>query len=157
MRRDGSVIVSSDRHVAAANDQIEFLDEQIAKLTAPLNEERAALANAIDKYIIAHYEPSDGYEDDDVKLTKVVSYRRAWNPEKLQKLLPTSLYKLVIKVTVDSSKLDALVKEGKIDRKKIEPAYEETPNAPYVKRTVKVAGQAERAEEEAASLAAKFA
>lgn len=148
-------VVSSQSHVAAANERIIFLEDQIEKQVAPLRDEHDKLQDAVDQYVIRHYEPSSGYEDDNVKLTKVVGYRRSWNPEKLQKLLPTSLYKLVIKVTVDANALNELVKEGRIDRKKIESAYEETPNAPYVKRTVK--GQStNRGEEEAASLSAKL-
>lgn len=156
LKRDGTVAVSSKSHVAAANARIVFLDEQIELQVAPLREERDKLAKAVDQYVISHYEASDGYEDDDVKLTKVVGYRRSWNPAKLQKLLPTSLYKLIIKVSVDAEALNELVKEGKIDRKKIESAYEETPNAPYVKRTVKGTGTS-RASDEAAELAAKLA
>lgn len=104
---------------------------------AVLREELGKLEGAVDKYVIDHSEPGGGYEDDTVRLTKVVSYRRTWNPDTLRKLLPTALYKLVIEVKVDATKLNELVSEGKIDRKKIEAAYEETANAPYVKRTAK--------------------
>lgn len=147
------MIVSSKLHVRAATERVEFLEQQIVKATAPLREEIDKLTEAVDGWIIANYEASDGYEDDKVKLTKVVSYRRSWNPEKLRKLLPTKLYKLVIDVTVNKNRLDELVREGKIDPKKIESAYEETPNKPYVKRTDK-SDTKTRGEEEAANLAA---
>lgn len=155
VKRDGSPVVSSKSHVRAANERIEFLEDQITKLVAPMQAEATALSAAVDQYVIDHYEASDGYEDETIKLTKVVGYRRTWNAEKLQKLLPTSIYKLVIKVSVDANALNELVKEGRIDRKKIESAFEETPNAPYVKKTAK--GQStNRGEEEAASLSAKL-
>lgn len=140
-------------HVRTANERIAFLDEQIEVQVASLREEKQALEDAVDKFIISKFEPGDGYEDESVKLTKVVSYRRYWNPDKLRKLLPTSVYKTVINVTVNSAKLDELVREGRIDRDKIESAYEEVPNTPYVKKTAK-AGKSDRSAEEAAGLAA---
>jgi len=130
---------------------MEFLEDQIEAQTRPLRDELEALTAAVDAYVIDHYEPGDGYDDGAVRLTKVVGYRRAWNPDKLRKLLPTRLYKLVIDVKVNNGKLDELVREGKIDRDKIESAYEEQPNAPYVRRTK---ASEDKAGEEAAGLAA---
>lgn len=129
--------MSSKLHVQAAEDRIEFLEDKIEKSVGPMRDEIAKLAAARDAYVIAKVEASDSIEVGNVTLTKVVGHRRSWNPEKLQRLLPTRLYKLVIDVKVNSAKLDELVREGKIDRKKIEAAYEEVPNKPYVKRTVK--------------------
>ena len=135
-------MIRSQSHVRAATAERAELEAELdVHLNAPhivaLREDIGMLTTAIDKYVIDHYEASDGYEDDTVKLTKVVGHTRRWNPEKLRVLLPTSLYKLVIDVKVNADKLDALVKEGKINRKKIAKAFEQTPNAPYVKRTDK--------------------
>ena len=120
---------------------------------AELRIEKQELEDAVDKYVLDHYKPGDGYEDDSVKITKVVSHKRYWDPDKLRKLLPTKLYKLVINVSVNSAKLDELVREGKIDREKIESAFEEIPNTPYAKRTAK-SDKGSRGAEEAAGLAA---
>ena len=153
LRKDGSAVVSSKSHVQAANERIAFLEEQIEVQVRPLREEKEILEVAVDKYVLDHYEPGDGYEDDKVKITKVVSHKRYWNPDKLRRLLPTPLYKRVIKVTVDANKLDELVREGKVDAKKIESAFEEIPNTPYVKKTPKKDNES-RGAEEAAGLAA---
>lgn len=150
-------MIASESHVRAATAERADLEAELdVHLNAPhiveLREDIGRLTNAIDKYIVEHYAASDGYEDDNVKLTKVVGHTRRWNPDKLRVLLPTSLYKLVIDVKVNADKLDALVKEGKINRKKIAKAFEETPNAPYVKRTDKADRQS--IETEAANLKA---
>lgn len=152
MKKDGSFVVASKSHVRIALERIEALDKEILVRTAPLKVEREELQEAVNKYVIDHYEASDGYEDSNFRATKVVGHTRSWNPDKLQKLLPTRLYKLVIIVKVDSGKLDELVREGKIDRKKIEKAYEEKPNTPYVKMTKKDQSAA-RAAGESESLA----
>lgn len=148
--------MSSKLHVRAAEERITFLEEQIALATKPLREEADALEAAVRDYVLKTFGAGQSYEDDKVKITKVVSHRRVWNPEKLQKLLPTKLYKLVIDVTVNKDRLDALVKEGKIDAKKIESAFEETPNAPYVKRTTKTDSKS-KSSDEAANLAGALA
>src|SRR3954454_9324041 len=152
-KRDGSVIVSTKSHVRAANERIAFLEDQIEKQVAPLAAEKEILVDAVDRYVLDKFEPGSGYEDESVKITKVVSHRRYWNPEKLRKILPTSMYKLVIQASVDGAKIDELVREGKIDRDKIESAFEEIPNTPYVKRSAKN-DKEDRSAEEAAGLAA---
>jgi hypothetical protein len=154
LKRDGSVVVSSESHVRVANKRIVFLTEQIELQTKSMREERDKLKAAVEQYVIDAYEPGEGYEDETVKLTKVVSHRCTWNADKLRKLLPTSLYKLVIDVKVNDKALDELCREGKIDRKKIASAFEEVPNAPYTRRTVKGTPSGK---DEAAALAAKLA
>ena len=141
-KKDGGYVIASESHVRAATVERARVEAEIEELlnAAPIKNRRAKIAKlteAIDAYVIEHYAASDGYEDDTVKLTKVVGHTRRWNPDKLRPLMPTSLYKLVIDVKVNADRLDALVKEGKINRKRIAKAFEETPNAPYVKRTDK--------------------
>lgn len=152
-KRDGSVVVSTKSHVRAANERIAFLEEQIETQVAPMREEKQILIDAVERYVLDKYEPGSGYEDESVKITKVVSHKRYWNPDKLRKILPTSVYKLVIKVSVDGAKIDELVREGKIDRERIESAFEEIPNTPYVRRSLK-SDKSDRSAEEAAGLAA---
>lgn len=118
-----------------------------------MREEKQILIDAVERYVLDKYEPGSGYEDESVKITKVVSHKRYWNPDKLRKILPTSVYKLVIKVSVDGAKIDELVREGKIDRERIESAFEEIPNTPYVRRSLK-SDKSDRSAEEAAGLAA---
>ena len=140
-------MVTSKSHVRIALERITALDKEILVRTAPLKVEREELQSAVDKYVVDHYEAGQGYEDSNYRATKVVGHTRSWNPVTLQKLLPTRLYKLVIIVKVDSAKLDELVREGKIERKKIEKAFEETPNTPYVKMTKKDQSAARSADE----------
>lgn len=94
------------------------------------------------------------YDGDRVKITRVQGYRRKWNVDKLEKIMPRPLFRQVIKLDVDSDKIDQLAREGKIDSKKIEPAYEETPNKAYAKWTWK--SDKKNGNNEAASLAAQL-
>jgi hypothetical protein len=154
-KTDGSYVIVSESHVQAASAELLELEAELeVHLNAPhivtLREDIYKLTESINAFVVKHYEASDGYEDQHVRFTKVVGHTRRWNPDKLIRLLPTSLYKLVIDVKVNADRLDALVKEGKINRKKIAKAFEETPNAPYVKRTDKSDRQS--IEQEAAKL-----
>jgi hypothetical protein len=98
-----------------------------------MEEQRAALRAAIDKFVL------DGkdYEDEDVMITRVQGHRRRWDVKKLETILPRGIFKNVVKIEVDPAKLDEYVRKGKIKREVIEPAFEETPNAPYAKWTEK--------------------
>jgi len=102
--------------------------------------------------VLDHYEAGDGFEDADFKVTKVVSHRRVWNAEKLATLVPRGVYKNLVTVTVVPAKVDQYVRAGKVTLDAIGAAYEETPNAPYVKLTRKQADAAD----EAQSLAEKL-
>jgi hypothetical protein len=122
----------------AAIDRKALVDEEIADAMEelrPLIEERDALKAAVDKYVLDKFKASDGLDLPNFKVTKVVGHSRRWNGDKLAKLMPKGLFLRVVNYVPDPVKIDALVKEGKIDRKSIEKAYEETPNNPYVKWT----------------------
>lgn len=89
-----------------------------------------------------------------VTITRVQAFKRRWNVETLEKIVPRGIFKNLVKIEVDPAKVDEYVKKGKLDPKKIEAAYEETPNQPFVKWTPKA--ETHSAEAEAASLAAKL-
>lgn len=127
----------------------------MAALVAPLQVEHMALKEARDRYIIDQYSPGEGYEDEEWMATKVVSHRRTWDVEKLERLVPRGIFKNLVKMTVVPEKVDEYVRAKKIDRKKIEAAFTETPNAPYVKITKKSQPKV-TGEDEADSLSAKF-
>ena len=116
-----------------------------------LDEEREKLDTAVKNYALA----KGDYEDERYKVTRVQGHKRWWDSEKLEKLLPKGLFLKVVDYTPNAEKIDALVKAGKIDRKKIEPAFMQKPNAPYGKITRKTEGTS--GEAEADSLAAKLA
>lgn len=113
--------------------------------------ELAAVKEEIDSLIV---DKGVEYDGDRVKITRVQGYRRKWNVDKLEKIMPRPLFRQVIKLDVDSDKIDQLAREGKIDSKKIEPAYEETPNKAYAKWTWK--SDKKNGNNEAASLAAQL-
>ena len=116
-----------------------------------LQQEIADLKLGIDAYVLDR----EDYEDDDYKLTRVQAFRRRWDVDKLEAILPRGLFKNIVKIEVDPIKLDQLVREGRITAKKIEPAYTETPNQPFVKITKKSHAE-EKGSAEAESLAAKL-
>lgn len=116
-----------------------------------LQEQIAVLKEDIDKYVL----DKDDYEDTDYKLTRVQAFRRRWDVDKLEAILPRGIFKNIVRVEPDPAKIDQYVREGKIDMKKIAPAYTETPNAPFVKMTKKSHAE-EKGSAEAESLAAKL-
>ena len=116
-----------------------------------LQQEIADLKVGIDAYVLDR----EDYEDDDYKLTRVQAFRRRWDVQKLEAILPRGIFKNIVKIEVDPIKLDQLVREGRIAAKKIEPAFTETPNQPFVKITKKSHAE-EKGSAEAESLAAKL-
>lgn len=56
-----------------------------------------------------------------------------WNPAKLKKILSKGQMIKVSTFTVDPDKLDDMVRKGKIDKKKIAPALEQTPEKPHIR------------------------
>jgi hypothetical protein len=148
-------LIRSKSDVAVALRQIEELDAKIAKAAAKLQEERGALKEAVDEYVMEKVKDGQ-YEDDTYKLTRTQGHTRTWNVDKLEAILPRALFKRVIKITVDGQKVDELVRAKKIDRKKIRAAFEERPNKPYVKHTKKAADDSAKRSKEAESLAEKL-
>jgi len=152
----GVPVVSSKSHVHDAVEDIAALEEEIAKLTGPLEAQMTLLKEAVDKYVIKNYEPSSGYENDAVSLTHVQGHTRRWNAEKLEELVPRGIFKNLVTIAVVPAKIDEYVRAKKIKREDIEAAYEETPNKPYVRWTPKKLDTTERAASEASSLADKL-
>lgn len=113
--------------------------------------ERAGLKEAIDKAIV---EDGVEYDTDEIKITRVQSHKRVWNVDKLEAILPRPLFRKVIKIAVDPDKLDQLVKAGQVDEKKLDPAFEETPQKAYARWTWKA--DKSKGSDEAESLAAKL-
>lgn len=116
-----------------------------------MEQELADLKAEIDRMIV---EEGVEYDTDGIRITRVQAFKRVWNVDKLEQIIPRPLFRKVIKIDVDANKLDQLVREGKIDDKKIAPAYEETPNKAYAKWTYK--SDKSKGEQEAASLAEKL-
>lgn len=149
-------VVSSKSAVHGAVEDIAALEEEIAKLTGPLEAQMTLLKTAVDAYVIKNYDPSSGYENDVMSITHVQGHTRRWNAEKLEKLVPRGVFKNLVTVTVVPAKIDEYVRAKKIKREDIEPAFEETANKPYAKWTPKKQANADRAAAETSSLADKL-
>jgi hypothetical protein len=154
--KEGHWIVSSPSHVKEALGVLEDKQFILAGLLADkkivlLQEEIGILKSDIDGYVL----DKDDYEDDNYKLTRVQAFRRTWDTAKLEKILPRGIFKNIVTVSADPSKIDEYVRSGKIKSKQIEPAFTETPNAAYVKLTKK-SHAGEKGEVEADALAAKL-
>lgn len=105
--------------------EIREIEQDIAKLEADKARIKAEL--------LEHIEKTGDYDDGHFKVTRVQSYKRTWNGDKLLKILGVAGFNKVSRRVPDPDLIDELVKEGKIDLKKIKPAFEETPNKAYVK------------------------
>lgn len=121
--------------------QVSALEEEVADIDAKVKE-----------FVLGHYEPGDGYEDEYVKVTKVQSHQRRWNVERLQELVKPRMFRSIVTVTVAPAKIDEMVREGKLDLDEIADAYEDFPSSPYVRVTAKSPDAADAA----ASLAEKL-
>lgn len=131
-------MISSKAHVRTALALRKTLQARLDELLANpeielLETDLAALKTGIDAWVLDH----EKYADDTITITRVQAMRRTWNPDKLEKLVPRGIFKNLVTFTVVPAKIDAYVRQGKLDLDKIAPAFEETPNAPFTKWTVK--------------------
>jgi hypothetical protein len=153
-KKDGTFIVRSESAVQVAYEDIEALVEEIATLTGPLKAERDKLEAAVDAYLVTK-EAGTSVETVTHKLTVVQGHTRKWNVDKLKTLVPRHVFKNITELVVVRDKLNEYVAAGEIDRDAIEEAFEEKPNAPYVKKTPK--GHDKSGAAEADSLAERLA
>jgi hypothetical protein len=163
--KEGNYSLRSEKQLAEAlalRDDMEHMAEGLREKIAEtklgqalqsFEEDAAALSAAIDRFVLERYSAGEGYEDANWKLTKVVGHSRRWNADKLQKLIPYGVFKKIVKVEVVPNLLNEAVKNGEIDLEAVDAAYEDTPNAPYVKRT----RRSQSGGDEAAMLAEKLA
>ena len=114
--------------VQLAVERIADLDEMMADLVR----ERAALKAEVDAFIIKRDKP---VELPNMKLTVVRGFTSFWDLDKLRDILPKPVLFSVTKQVVDSEKLDAAVRDKKIDLDEITPAFMQVAKAPYVKWT----------------------
>jgi hypothetical protein len=142
--------------VSLALERIAEIDVTIAEIRreAHLDEweaERAELKAKVDDLVINKLE---AFEDDKIKITRVQGFKRTWDADRLEKILPRAIFRRVIKITPDPAKIDAEVKAGNIEVDRIAPALNETPNKAYAKWTAK--SESDGGAAEAESLAAKL-
>jgi hypothetical protein len=141
-------VVSSESDVQEAIGEIEVRKA----LMQPVIAEIAALKEAVDAYV----EKKGNIETDTHKLTRVQGFTRKWNVDKLKKIVPKGIFLQLCNLTPDPDKIDQAVRAGRLDAKKIAPAFEETPKAAYVKWTEKKESNSARQEEQADALAANL-
>lgn len=144
---DGSASLRSVRDVRDAlrrRDELSVLldrqEERVARTKAAqdllaLQTEYDELGSAVDGYVIDNYEGGFGYEDEYVKVTKVVGHTRTWNVDVLKEKLSHAMFKKVTKVVVDQAAIDDLVGRSVLTVDQIADAYEERAKKPFVKTT----------------------
>lgn len=90
------------------------------------------------------------------KLTLIRRSGLKWNEATLKTILGKAKWLKVTKTTLDTEKLDDLVRKGEVNRKEIERALTVTPQAPFVRRYDYKEGQSkdDAIQEEAAARAA---
>lgn len=124
--------------------------QTLAAVGADLN----AVNAAIDSYALDTYQPGQGFESPEWKVTKVQGTTKVWNVDKLRSLVSHGLFKKMVSVSVDASKVDAEVKAGHVTLDEIEAAFSIKNNSPYVRITRR--NLRDDGSEEAESLAAKL-
>lgn len=154
-KKTGEYIIRSASHVQVALNLLRTCERTLEELLAnpiitDLENEISLLRLAINQFVL----DNDGYEDDSIKITRVQAFRRTWNAEKLENLVPRGIFKNLVTFTVKPEKIDEYVRQGKLNAEKIAAAYEESPNAPFTRWSKK--SQANGAAE-AQSLAEKLA
>ena len=153
---DVRIALDRREEIAAALETLRarLAKTKLATQVADLEAEDQRWDGAIREYVLDAYADGEGYEDERVKITRVVGHRRTWNAERLRELVTPRMFKTVTSVVVLSEKINEMVNAGKLDLDTIGDAWEETPNKPYPKWTYKAQGN--RASE-AESLAEKLA
>lgn len=161
-RTDGSYIISNrgeaDQAAELLRETQRAVDEMnIAFMSQPgvreAMQDAVNLRKSIDGFLLANKYSID---IDGLKMTPTYPKERKWNVDKLREVLPAGLFKRVIVETVDSDKLDELVKAGKVKLDAIEPAYEESPKTPSVRITWAKGTDKAKTETEASSLEKKL-
>lgn len=162
-KKDGSYSLRKDADLRGALDRREENEEEVKRLQAEiegtrlgqrlaqLEDDSSSLSAAINQYAL----DNNDYEDDDWKVTKVVSHKRSWDVDKLESLVPRGVFKNMIQVQVVPAKVDQMIRSKKVSLDDIEDAYVEVANSPYVKVTRR--SSREDGASEADALAAKLA
>lgn len=149
-KQDGSFTsITSESDARLARKRIDALQDEVLALAKKVGipaklDEQVALQNALNEYVLDR----EYFESDEWTATRVQAHSRSWDAEKLRKLLPTSVYKSIIRVSIDNDKVNEFVKAGTIKLKTIESAFMEKANKPFVRwtakgRDVQTAGEAE--------------
>lgn len=100
-----------------------------------LEERREQLKSEIDDLVI---QAGEEYEDDKVRIVRVQGFRRNWDADKLEKIIPRAVFRRIVKIEVDPNKLDDEVRAGKLKlTRQVKAALNETPNKPFAKWTQK--------------------
>lgn len=113
--------------LAAAEEEME---EEYGYLS--LKSETDALKEAVRQFMVTaavDHAPVEGRG----RFQMVRRFSRKWNPDKLRSIIGEKNFKKVTKRVVDSDKLDEFVRSGGYDQKQLEPAYEETPQKPFIR------------------------
>jgi hypothetical protein len=157
--KDGTWLIESGKDLQAAVEMVEQRESDIEDIERDMEEqydymtmkeEVGGLNAAITKFMSAN-DVKHVFRDT-YKITVIRGHTTTWNPDRLKKLLPKSLWLKVTKQVVDPNKIDDLVKKGVIKDKLIEDALESKPKAAYIQRYPYKEGQdadAARAEEQA--------
>lgn len=142
--------------MAVRLNSLRTLDELIeeARKTSgliELEQKRATLKSEIDQLVI---EAGEEYEDESIRIVRVQGFRRSWDVDKLEKIIPRPIFRRIVKVDVDAEKLDDEVRAGNLKlTRQVKAALTETPNKAYAKWTPK---SQKDGEAEADALAAKL-
>lgn len=127
---------------------LEAEDSEPIKLYLEAIERKDTLEAALKDYVLRS--KSGEFEANGVRVARQSNKFFGWNADKLRELLPPRLWKRIVDEVPNDEKIDALVREGKLDPKLIQPAYEVVRETKAFARISGNGNSAERAADEAA-------
>jgi hypothetical protein len=125
--RSAAVIIRENEQALVEIEQLMEEEHDYLTLKKDIGALKAGMLEYMVEYDVAQA-PADGGRFSLVRRT-----RTRWNPDKLKRILSKSQIIKVSRFDIDPEKLDDLVRQGKLDRKKIAPALEQTPEKPHIR------------------------
>lgn len=142
-RKNGTWVIESGTDLDKAMQLIEDREDMIAEAEKVMEEEyeyltfkaeREALMDAVRIFMLENDVAQVQRPDRGYKLTLRRDWTSRWNPERLRNLVSKNVWLKITKPVIDPDKIDDLVRKGELDRKKIGPAFEQSPKKPYLRR-----------------------
>lgn len=139
-KKDGTWVIDTAKDMDAVVEAIEERETAITEIEETMEKEYdylttkkeiEELKSALQRFMV-QYDQAQIIRPD-YKIVVIRRWRRTWNVDKLKAAVGKGMFLKMTKMTVDSDKIDDLVREGKLDEKTIEGAFESKPEKPYLR------------------------
>lgn len=139
--KDGTYKIESEKDLQEAASAIEQRESDLTEIEQMMEDDHDYLTmrdeiGKLDEAIRTFMSANDVKHvyRDDYAITLIRRMRSRWDADKLKKLVPKGMFLKLVTVAIDPQKIDNLVREGKLDSKKIASALVETPEKPHTRR-----------------------